>query len=170
MNAGAVRPPNRRGPSGEDITPARLQELLGRDAAVATEWLVRRHFRRNADDLATQRKRALAYIEWCEAASHALERGAPFDYAAFVREWRMQALRSGIREMPHRVAWVVAAQILLAASVILFIAGIPWAATVLLAGAVFGGLHLYLTVPPVVVGPDSAKLPQTADDFGVTRP
>ncbi|KKW64573.1 hypothetical protein ABQF17_00580 [Mycolicibacterium elephantis] len=170
MNAGAMRPPNRHEPRGQDITAAQLQDLLRRDAAIATEWLVRRRSRRYADDLAAQRKRALAYIEWCVAASEALERGGPFDYADFVREWRMQAIRSDIRDLPHRFAWVFAAQILLAISVILFVAGVPLVAIPLLAGAVFSALHIYLAVPPVVVGPDGAKLPQTAGDSGVPRP
>jgi hypothetical protein len=157
-------------PTGQHVTCAQLQDLLRRDAAVATEWLVRRRSRAYADDLVLQRKRALAYIDWCGSASDALGRDGLLDYTDFVREWRMQAIHSDIRDMPHRWAWVFGSQVLLAVSVMLFIAGVPLVAMPLLAGAIFGALHVYLAVPPVVVGPDYAKVPRTADDFGVSRP
>lgn len=163
-----MRPTNRHHP-GQDVTCAQLQDLLHRDAAVATEWLVRRRARAYADDLATQRRRALTYIEWCGSASDALGQDGLLDYTGFVREWRMQAFHSDIRDMPHRWAWVFTAQVLLAISVMLFIAGVPLVAMPLLAGAMFGALHVYLAVPPVVVGPDNAKVPRAVGDFGVPR-
>ncbi|MGE2688332.1 hypothetical protein [Mycolicibacterium pulveris] len=167
MNVGATPPTNRNQLRGTNISCAELQELLRRDAATATEWLVRRRFRGSTDDQVAQRKRVLAYIEWCGAAADALQESELLDYPDFHREWRMQALRSDIREMPHRFAWVFASQVLFAISIMLFVAGLPAMAIPLLAGAVFGGLHVYLAVPSVIVGPDSARVCRADSDFRV---
>lgn len=169
MNVGARPPTNRRKLRGANVSCAELQDLLRRDAATATEWLVRRRFRGSAEDLAAQRKRALDYIAWCGAASDALQESSLLDCTDFIREWRTQAVHSDIRGLPHRFAWVFASQVLFAISIMLFVAGLPAVAIPLLAGAVFAGLHVYLAVPPVVVGPDNARLSGTDSDLGVRR-